>query len=135
MMTPARTRAPGQPGAPPDTTPKPIGSAGLSARTPRSRSGIVGALSGRARIGSLPYGICAARDLVGDGTVQTERLGLPRTAVGASREVLLQPPLGDAWRQILLVEPGGERGAGTGAEHAFILPDPHRRWSGEPHDG
>lgn len=130
MMTPVRTRAPGEPGAPPGMTQKPIHSAGPSALTPRSRTWIVGA-----RSRSVPRGLDVARGLVGDGSLQTEGLGLPCTAVGASREVLLEPPLGDARRQVLLVEPGGERGAGTGAEHVPILSDPQERRGGELHDG
>lgn len=135
-MTPVRKRAPGIPPAPSRfTRQNPGRSAGAPVRTPGSPARAVGGLPLRARLRHLPSGLGSACGLVLDGPLQTECLGLPFAAVGASRQVFIQSSLRDAWRQGLLVESGGERSADAGAEHEPIFSDPHRPRGGEKRHG
>lgn len=77
---------------------------------------------------------CGVRDpgsRIADSALELFRPGLPPTTGRALREMSGQPSGRDSGRKGLLVEAGGERGPGAGAEHVSILPDPGDEQRGE----
>lgn len=131
MMTPVRMRVLSAPAAQPLLTRPGCSLAGLPAGTAVSR---VGLPVGPAQPFHQTLGRVRARaGFVSSHASQLRGLSTPSGTGRASHKVFVQSPHRDAGRQRLPVEAGGERGAGTGAVHAPILPDPYDERRGERH--
>ena len=135
MMTPVRKRVLPRPAAqPPCTRAARYRSAGLPVGTAGAGAGVEISPGPAQPRHQMPGGIrvrSGAAGASGGDASQLRRLVRPSTACRTPFEVLVQSSRRDTGRQSLLVEAGGQSGAGSRAEHAPILTDPDDERRGE----